>query len=146
MISNININHHLITALMERWRTKINTLHLSHVNSIVTIENVTLQLGVPIDSEPIIRVNNCDLVALCQQLLRSILPLNIIKGNTIKLSWLNKKFQQLLDDATNDVIARHVQMHILSLIESLLVPNTSTSRVHLMYLFIIGLLNTCLKL
>jgi len=95
---------------------------------------VTLQLGLPIDGEPVTGISNGDLVPLCQHLLGSIPPPNAITGNTIKLSWLNNNFQQLPDDATNDVIAQHARGHILILIGSLLMPDTSASRVHLMYL------------
>jgi len=48
----------------------------------------------------------------------------MVKGNAIKLSCLNKNFQEPPYHATNDVIVPHVRAHILTLIGSLLMPDT----------------------
>ena len=90
---------------------------------------MALQLDISIDGEPIIGFTSGDMV-VCQYLLMSIPSLNVIKRNTINLSWLNNNIQQLSVDATNGVIAQHARAHILSLIGSLLMADTSTSRVY----------------
>lgn len=64
-----------------------------------------------------------------------------IKGNSIKLSWFNNSFQQLPNDATDDVIAHHARAHILTLVGSLLMSDTPGRRVHLMYLLLLADLN-----
>jgi len=58
----------------------------------------------------------------------------VVKGNAINLSWLNNTFQELPHHAIIDVIAQHARSHILTLIGSLLIPDSSGSKVHLMYL------------
>jgi len=68
-------------------------------------------------------------------------PAKVIKGNTIKLSWLNNAFRELSDNATKVVISQHARKHILALIETLLMPDTLASRVHLMYLPLLTNLN-----
>ncbi|XP_068485023.1 protein MAIN-LIKE 2-like [Phaseolus vulgaris] len=120
--SSIDINYHLITVLIERWRTKTYTFHFPLGESTITLQDVALQLGVPIDGEPVTGFTSRDMVQACQYLLGSIPPSNVIKGNTIKLSWLNNNFQQLSANVMDDVIAQHARAHILSLIGSLLVP------------------------
>ena len=65
----------------------------------------------------------------------------VYKGNSIKLSWLNNEFQDLPHDADNVVIAQPARAHILTLIGSLLIPDTSGGRVHLMYLLLLSDLN-----
>jgi len=67
---------------------------------------VALQLGIPIDGQPVIGFTSGDMVQACQYLLGSTPPPNVIKGNTIKLSWLKNNFQQLSTDATDDGIAQ----------------------------------------
>jgi len=69
-LTHIKINHHLITVLVERWRTETHTFHLPLGEAIVTLEDVAIQLGLPIDGEPITGVSNSDLVPLCGHLLR----------------------------------------------------------------------------
>jgi len=122
---------------MERWRTETHTFRLPHGESIVTLEDMTLQLDLLIDGEPITIVSSGDLLPLRQQLLGSLPPSNVIKEKTIKLSWLNNNFRQLPDGATDDVISQHAQTHILSMIGSLIMLDTSTRKVHLTYLLLL---------
>lgn len=83
-----------------------------------------LQLGILINGELVTSVTSYDFIPLCKQLLGSIPPPNVVKGNTIKLLWLNNTFQQIPDNVINVVIAQHAQTHICSLIESLLMSDT----------------------
>lgn len=47
------LDHSLITALIERWRPKTHTFHLSCVEATVTLEDVALLWGLPIDGLPV---------------------------------------------------------------------------------------------
>jgi len=71
---------------------------------------------------------------LCQELLGDIPPENMFTGNRIKLSWLNTRFWELPVDANLGKIRQYARIHILILIGSMLMPNTSASLVHFMYL------------
>jgi len=110
-LTHIEINHHLITALVERWRTEMHTFHLPLEEATVTLEDVVVQLGLPIDGELIIGVSS-DLVPLCGHLLGSVPPETVCKGNNIKLSWLNNEFQDLPHDANDDVISTCTGPHL----------------------------------
>jgi len=126
---------------VERWRTETHTFHFSLSETIVTLEDMELVLGLPVDGEVVSGITSGDLVSLCEQLLKFIPPSTTIKGNAINLSWLNKTFQELPHHATNDVIAQHARAHILTLIGSLLINDSSGSKVHLMYLLLLADLN-----
>jgi len=99
-VSNVEINHLMVTALCERWRTKTHTFHMPLVETTVTLEDVSLQLGVPIDGEPVTDGSSGNLLQLCQDLLGDISPENMITRNRIKLSCLNSRFRELPDDIT----------------------------------------------
>ena len=122
--TDIMINHHLVTILVERWRSETHIFHLLLGETTITLEDVALELGLPIGGEVVTRVTSGDLVSACQHLLGAAPPKNVVLGNTIKLSWLNNTFKQLLEDATNDVVAQYARSHILSLIGSMLMPDT----------------------
>jgi len=103
-----------------------------------TLEDVVVQLGFPIDEEPVTGISNSDLVSLLETLLGSVPPKTVVQENTIKISWLNTSFQDLPHDATKIIIKQHARAHILTLIGSLLMPDTSGSQVHLMYLLLLA--------
>jgi len=86
-------------------------------------------------------VSSDDLVPLCGDLLGSVPSKTVYKGNSIKLSWLNNEFRDLPHDTDDVVIAQHARAHILTLIGSLLMSDTSGSKVHLMYLLLLSDLN-----
>ena len=137
----IDFNHVLITTLVERWRTKTHTFHFPLCETTVTLEDVELILGLPIDGQVVTGITSGDLVSFFDQLLGFIPPSTAVKGNAIKLSWLNNTFQELPHNATDDVIAQHTQAHILTLIRSVLMPGSSGSKVHVMYLLLLADLN-----
>ncbi|KAH1261340.1 Serine/threonine-protein phosphatase 7 long form [Glycine max] len=135
-IQPVEINHHLIIALLERWRTKTLTFHFPYREITMTLEDVVVQLGLPIDGEVITSISSGDLVAWCEPLLGYLPPTGCASGNMIKLSWLNNEFQQLPNDVDKVAFAQHTQAHILSLIGGLLMQNTISSWVHLMVLLL----------
>jgi len=136
-IQPVEINHHLIIALLERWRTKTLTFHFPYREITMTLEDVVVQLGLPIDGEVITSISSGDLVAWCEPLLGYLPPTGCASGNMIKLSWLNNEFQQLPNDVDKVAFAQHTQAHILSLIGGLLMQNTISYWVHLMYLLLL---------
>jgi len=69
-----------------------HTFHLPLGETTITLEDVAIQLGLPINGEPIIGVSNGDLIPLCDDLLGSVPPETTYKGDSIKLSWLNSEF------------------------------------------------------
>ena len=133
-VSNMEINHLMVTTLCERWRTETHTFHMPLGETTVTLEDVSLELGVPIDGEPVTDGSSGNLLQLCQDLLGDIPPENMITGNHIKLSWLNSRFRELPDDATLATVRQYAREHILILIGSMLMPDTSANLVHFMFL------------
>jgi len=73
-VDNMEINHILIIALCKRWTIETHTIHMLLRETTVTLVDVSLQLGVPIDGEPIIKSSSGNLMELCQELLGDIAP------------------------------------------------------------------------
>src|SRR5436305_513123 len=53
-ITATDINNHLITALVERWRPETHTFHLPCGECIVTLEDVLYLLGLPVNGDALI--------------------------------------------------------------------------------------------
>jgi len=101
----------------------------------MTLEDVAVLLGLPIDGNVVTGPTIVqDIFLMFHEHLGIISPPTVIRGNSIRVSWLNSTFQQLPQNANNNVIVQYARAYILTLIGSILVPDTSTARVHVMCL------------
>jgi len=131
----MNVNHFLINSLLERWRSETHTFHLPHRETTVTLEDVVVLLGLPINGDVVTGPTTVqDIFSTFHEHLGVIPPPTMIRGNSIRVSWLNTTFQQLPPNANNDVIAQYARAYILTLIRSILMPDKSAVRVYVMYL------------
>ncbi|MBA0660363.1 hypothetical protein Goklo_012386, partial [Gossypium klotzschianum] len=76
-----------ISALVKRWRLEMHTFHLPCRECIITLEDISLQLDLPIDGDVVTGpVISADWSATCEQLLGKV-P-NRFKGSRIEMRWL----------------------------------------------------------
>ncbi|KAF1884217.1 hypothetical protein Lal_00035286 [Lupinus albus] len=52
-ISSVEINNHMLIAMVERWRSKTHTFHFPNGECTITLEDVAYQLGLPINGKAI---------------------------------------------------------------------------------------------
>ena len=62
----MDLDHTLITTLVERWRPKTHSFHLPHGEMTITLEDMEVIMGVPVDGLPVVgytppRTNWCEL-------------------------------------------------------------------------------------
>ncbi|MFQ6666160.1 hypothetical protein Gotur_032623 [Gossypium turneri] len=70
LIRTFDLRYDLISALVERWRSKTHTFHFPCGECTVTLEDVALQLGLPINRSPVTGVSAFAVPAtLCYSLL-----------------------------------------------------------------------------
>ena len=65
-VGKVDINQHLVSALVERWRIETHTFHFSHGEATITLQDVTLQLGLKIDGLLVISIITGDVRVACQ--------------------------------------------------------------------------------
>jgi len=119
-IPDMDVNHFLISSLLERWRSETHTFHFPQGETTVTLEDVAVLLGLPIDGDMVTGPTTVqDIFATFHEHLGVIPPPTVIRGNSIRVSWLNSTFQQLPPNANNEVIAQYARAYILTLIGSI---------------------------
>ncbi|RYR01971.1 hypothetical protein Ahy_B06g080834 [Arachis hypogaea] len=99
-------------AFVERWRPETHTFHLPWGECTITVEDVAMQLGLPIDGEP-------------------------VSGTTkynIRLKWIRSRLQQMPLDAVDDVMIQYACCYILYLLDGVLLPDKANNTVHVRYL------------
>lgn len=130
----IQIDHHLISAFVERWRPETHTFHVPQGECTITLQDVSVLMGLPIDGLSITGLTLNDWAGLCGQLLGVIPPPNAMYGARLSMAWLDDQFKELPKNASDVMVQQFARAYILRLIGGLLFVDKSSRFVHLIYL------------
>jgi len=134
-LRHLKVDHGLVTALVERLRLKTHTFHLPTRECTISLQDVSLHLGLCVNGPPIIGPTMLDSDELCDTLL-GIIPVKgkSIVGSMIELKWLRDNLMPIDENSNIEVIHAHARAYILGLIRGVLMPSKIGNKVHLMYL------------
>ncbi|KAL5138645.1 Serine/threonine-protein phosphatase 7 long form [Glycine soja] len=131
----LKINAALISAFIERWRPETHTFHLRYGEATITLQDVSILLGLRTDGAPLIGSTNLDWADLCEELLGVRPQEGELEGSVVKLSWLAHHFSHIyIDEGNVEQLQRFTRAWILRFIGGVLFVNKSSSRVSLRYL------------
>ncbi|KAL4319085.1 hypothetical protein GQ457_18G011890 [Hibiscus cannabinus] len=132
-IRQFKILPELICGLIERWRPETHTFHMPCGECTITLEDVVMQLGVPISGPPIIAQNKEAVEITCYRYLGKVPEKTDYDGKRVKLTWLKSAFQ-LDENSTEREVDCAARAYILVLIGGILMPDKSSAMVHTQYL------------
>ncbi|RYR39047.1 hypothetical protein Ahy_A09g044447 [Arachis hypogaea] len=142
LIKRFEYDNPLISAFVERWRPETHTFHLPWGESTITLEDVAMQLGLPVDGEPVSgtlrswsKFHQRDIWEWCHELLGEVPPGHV--GTTkynIKLKWLRTRLQQMPLDLDDNGLMQYARSYILYLLGGVLLPDKANNTVHVRYL------------
>ncbi|KAK5812457.1 serine/threonine-protein phosphatase 7 long form homolog [Gossypium arboreum] len=99
----LDLRYDLISALVERWQAETHTFHLPCGECTVTLEDVALDFGLPIDRDAVTGVSTiAEPTALCYNLLGASPDDTDFTFLELKFTWLKANFQHLLVNATKE--------------------------------------------
>ncbi|KAJ3680215.1 hypothetical protein LUZ60_016493 [Juncus effusus] len=145
-IGHICADSYLITALVERWRPETHTFHLPVGEMMVTLQDVAIILGLPIDGEPVIPENNKLSTEEWHSMIREYLGCEVDEKTfrsgsktAINISWLKGNFKKLTrEEMSNEEYEVKTQCYvralILMMLGSLLFTDLSGDSISVTYL------------
>jgi hypothetical protein len=150
----------MISALVERWRPETHTFHLPIGECTVTLEDVAVHLGLPINGMPLVSVESFEVDAICWELLGRVprrrgeddeeqggeedeeVRNERSTGRCVTNSFLSDIFSAPLpENFTAFDVEQRARAYIMKLIGGLLMPDKSSARTHLRYLPLLRDLN-----
>ncbi|XP_012481001.1 protein MAINTENANCE OF MERISTEMS-like [Gossypium raimondii] len=143
LIRSSDVHYDLISALVERWRPETHTFHFPCGECTVTLEDVAMQLGLPIDGSLVTGVSSfTDPAAFCYELLGDS-PGDCEKNFTgLQFTWLKAKFGQLSATTTEGELMCAARAYIMHIVGGVIMPDANNDKVHLMYLPLLANLST----
>ncbi|CDP03974.1 unnamed protein product [Coffea canephora] len=136
----LQVNHGLITALVERWRQETHTFHLPVMGeATVTLQDVEVLWGLPVDGLPVtlIHVKRSPLQRkhLVQEVLGFWPEDNCFREGRLKMSSMYARLgTQLPPDAPDEMVRQYARMCILILLGGLLFADSCGNVVSLNWL------------
>ncbi|KAL5128583.1 Serine/threonine-protein phosphatase 7 long form [Glycine soja] len=109
------------------WRPETHTFHLRCGEATITLQDVSVLLGLRTDGAPLIGQTNLDWAELCEELLGVRPQEGQLQGSVVKLSWLAHHFSQInIHDGNVEQLQRFIG--------GILFVDKSSSKVSLRYL------------
>ncbi|KAL7212056.1 hypothetical protein ACSBR2_014840 [Camellia fascicularis] len=133
-VSFIRLDWHLITALLERWRSEIHTFHLTSGETTITLQDVSILSGLQVDGNAVTRNTGYDWFAVCNRFLGTVPPTNQLKGSRLNMTWLSQTYGNLPIDANDVTTQRYARAFILQLLGGSIFVGKSGNMLQLMFL------------
>ena len=123
----------LITALVERWRPETHTFHFPFGECTITLQDVVMQLGVPINGNAVVGHEEYNVFELCDRLLGKAPSVSDVRGSRVKLAWLDNEFN-VTEYSSEEEVVFAARAYILHLLGGTLMPNKSGNLAETQYL------------
>ncbi|XP_070031806.1 serine/threonine-protein phosphatase 7 long form homolog [Nicotiana tomentosiformis] len=136
----------LITAMIERWRPETHTFHLSIDEATITLEDVEVLFGLPVDGLPVAYPHalrdykGVDYLHMLQRLtgFQPAEPTALIGASRLHLTLVRQHLAamdaEITDDSPPEDIDWHTRLLLLLMFGGVLFPNTSGNLVSLRFL------------
>ena len=133
MVPSIKLNHALIIEFVDRWRPKTHSFHLPHGEMTITLQDVGVIIGMPIEGEAMVGFTKRIWKFVCNEMLGiQILDENktVLDGQRIQIKALVDRIAQSLpSDADELQVHQYARCYVLALLGDLVFANKSRDSV-----------------
>ncbi|CAH9137498.1 unnamed protein product [Cuscuta epithymum] len=129
-IGQLQLDWSLVTALVERWRPEVHAFHLPFGEVGLTLQDVQVLLGLPVDGIPLTGPTITEKAALLQMCADSVgfIPIDEdLNSPTIKVPNIHRI--RLTEWSTENEVTQHTRALIWQLLGGSLFPTTSANMV-----------------
>lgn len=138
----VAIDAHLITALVERWRQETHTFHLRMGEATVTLQDVALIYGLPIDGRPVTGIEPFwTSFDECRDYIRTWLgfsptPDDVSNNSKLRMRWLADQLRDhpVTDDSPMEYVHAYARGVAFLIFGGTLCPDKSNRHIPLLYL------------
>ena len=138
LVPSIQLDHALIIAFVERWCLETHTFHLPHGEMTITLQDVEVIIGLPIEGEAMVGPTKRTWTDVCVEMLRIQIPNDdqtVLKGQRILIPALVERIRQPLPPNANEIqVHQYARCYILALLGDMILLDKFRDRVHLMWL------------
>lgn len=134
MGGTFRVDNELVTALIERWRPETHTFHLNVGEATITLQDVSVLLGLRVDGTAVTGTSAHDWEVVVGALLGTPPPQGVLKGSTVRVTWLRGLIRVLPADAPDYEIQCQARVHILLMMGGVLFCDNSGGGMQLIYL------------
>ncbi|CAN1310364.1 Protein MAIN-LIKE 2, partial [Linum perenne] len=129
----------LVTTLIERWRSEMNTFHLIQGEATITLEDVDVLTRLPTRGLPVtVAPDRRSTSEICQQWLGVTPPARAISGSTVRFSWVRGLFDRLPVEAPLEVVTIYARAFTWVLVGAVLLVDRSGDHIPVYLLPLIG--------
>ena len=139
-VPDMEVDNALIKALVEQWHSEMHMFHLLHGEMGITLQDIEVMLGIPVDGLPVTGKIDLKWNVVCRDLLDHE-PLPVIPNSNRSIlaearrryKWLDARFAAPpAADAGDEVVQQHAHYHLLVWMGALLFMDKSADRVSLL--------------
>ena len=106
LVPSIQLDHALITAFVERWHPKTHTFHLLHGEMTITLQDVEVIMGLPVEGEAMVGPTQRTWTDVCAKMLGIQIPngpQNVLRGQRILIPTLVERIREPLPPDANEI-------------------------------------------
>ncbi|KAL9678020.1 hypothetical protein QQ045_015858 [Rhodiola kirilowii] len=133
-VCDVKADPSLLTAVVERWRPETHTFHFNDGEVTITLQDVSLLTGLPVDGEPVTDKSQMNFEEVSVRLL-GVYPDCFDKLPAMaKRSWFTNHLAQIPADADEETLKKYIRAYLLTLIGSTLFTDKSGKTIPLYFL------------